>query len=67
MTIQETKEKLLNAVSEIDVSKITLNELNVLANILKTISETQNEPDYLNKVIETMNSYNIAKISDLKE
>lgn len=67
MTIQETKEKLLNAVSEIDVSKITLNELNVLANVLKTISETQNEPDYLNKVIETMNSYNIAKISDLKE
>lgn len=67
MTIQETKEKLLNAVSEIDVSKITLNELNVLANVLKTISETQNEPDYLNKVIEKMNSYNIAKISDLKE
>lgn len=67
MTIQATKEKLLNAVSEIDVSKITLNELNVLANVLKTISETQNEPDYLNKVIETMNSYNIAKISDLKE
>lgn len=67
MTIQETKEKLLNEVSEIDVSKITLNELNVLANVLKTISETQNEPDYLNKVIETMNSYNIAKISDLKE
>lgn len=67
MTIQETKEKLLNAVSEIDVSKITLNELNVLANVLKTISETHNEPDYLNKVIETMNSYNIAKISDLKE
>ena len=67
MTIQETKEKLLNAVSEIDVSKITLNELNVLANVLKTISETQNEPDYLNKVIATMNSYNIAKISDLKE
>ncbi len=69
MEIKDLRNKLLNTVSEIDVTKLTLQDLNILANIVKTISETHDDPDYLNKAIEAIHvsRNNVAKISDLKE
>lgn len=69
MEIKDLRKKLLSTVSEVDVTKLTLHDLSVLASIVKTISETHDDPDYFNKAIEAINNNqnSVAKISDLKE
>lgn len=74
-TIKELKEKVLNAVDGIDLSKLTLYDLSTVSNIVKTVSETDDEKfstakycnELLNKFSEsTKTSYNTT-IADLKE
>lgn len=74
-TIKELKEKVLNAVDGINLSKLTLYDLSTVSSIVKTVSETDDEKfstvkycnELLNKFSEsTKTSYNTT-IADLKE
>lgn len=73
-TIKELKEKMINAIDEIDLSKLTLFDLNTVSMTVKTISETDDEKfstakycnELINKLSENKASYNTT-ISDLKE
>ena len=74
-TIKELKEKMLTAVGEIDLSKLTLYDLSTVSNIVKTISDTDDEKfstaKYYDKLLEkfsqsTKTTYN-STIADLKE
>lgn len=74
-TIKELKEKVLNAVDGIDLSKLTLYDLSTVSNIVKMVSDTDDEKfstaKYFNDLLDkysntTKTSYN-ATIADLKE
>lgn len=74
-TIKELKEKVINAVDGIDLSKLTLYDLSTVSNIIKTISQTDDDKfstaKYFNDLLDkysntTKTSYNTT-IADLKE
>lgn len=73
-TIKELKEKMLNAIDEIDLTKLTLFDLNTVSMTVKTISETDDEKfstknfymDMLNKMSVSSNSMKNNTIADLK-
>lgn len=74
-TIKNLKEKVINAVDEIDLSKLTLYDLSTVSSIVKTIADTDDEKfstvKYCNELLDRMSastktSYNTT-IAELKE
>lgn len=74
-TIKNLKEKVINAVDEIDLSKLTLHDLSTVSSIVKTIADTDddkfNTAKYYTELLDkfsasTKTSYNTT-IADLKE
>ena len=70
MTIEQAKKDLLTTLDSMDKNKLSLPDLSIYAQILKTVSEIQSK-SYVEMMAEAFSSnkglvFNSPKVSDLK-